>query len=207
MPPPRPAPTGSAQGRAEPELRAVLEPIVSAAGLELDALDVRATGRRHTVRLVVDSDHGAGLDAIARVSRTASDELDLREDLVGESYTLEITSPGVDRPLTAPRHWRRAARRLVAVRPHAGDAFVGRVGAAGEESVVLLVGGALREVRYADVAHAAVEVEFAPPPEEDLALLDGGTGAAPQDPSPHERQPHELRQHDLRQHDAAEDPR
>ncbi len=197
MPPPRPAPTGSAQGRAEPELRDVLEPIVSAAGFELDALDVRATGRRHTVRLVVDSDHGVGLDAIARVSRAASDELDRREDLVGESYTLEITSPGVDRPLTAPRHWRRAARRRVAVRPQAGAAFTGRVGAAGEESVVLLVGGALREVRYADVAHAVVEVEFAPPPEEDLALLDGGTTAGEHDP----------RRHDLRQDDAAEDPR
>ncbi len=201
MPPPRPAPTGSAPGRAEPELRDVLEPIVSAAGFELDALDVRATGRRRTVRLVVDSDDGVGLDDIARVSRTASDELDRHEDLVGESYTLEITSPGVDRPLTVPRHWRRASRRLVAVRPHAGDAFAGRVGAVGEESVVLLVGGALREVRYADVAHAVVEVEFAPPPEEDLALLDGGTAA---EHDPHRQDPH---RHDPRQHDAAEDPR
>ncbi len=206
MPPPRPAPTGSAPGRAEPELRDVLEPIVSAAGFELDALDVRATGRRRTVRLVVDSDDGVGLDDIARVSRTASDELDRHEDLVGESYTLEVTSPGVDRPLTVPRHWRRASRRLVAVRPHAGDAFAGRVGAVGEESVVLLVGGALREVRYADVAHAVVEVEFAPPPEEDLALLDGGIAA---EHDPHRQDPHrqDPRPHNPRQHDAAEDPR
>ena len=204
MPPPRPAPTRSAStssaqassaqvqgtqrraprrtraGGSEDELRAVLEPVVAAAGFELDALDVHTAGRRNTVRLVVDADGGVGLDDIARISRAASDELDRDEHLVGGSYTLEVTSPGVDRPLTTARHWRRAQRRLVAVRPVAGTApadepFTGRVGAAGDDAVTLLVGGVLREVRYADVAHAAVEVEFAPPPEKELALL--GLGA------------------------------
>ena len=192
MPPSRPAPAGSARPpHAEPELRGVLEPLVTAAGFELDALDVRSAGRRRSVRLVVDSDTGVGLDDIARISRAASDELDRHEHLVGGSYTLEVTSPGVDRPLTTLRHWRRAHLRLVAVRPHAGDPFVGRVGAAGEEAVTLLVGGVLREVRYADVAHAAVEVEFAPPPEEDLAQL----------------APAEHDQHHDGPHPAAEDPR
>ncbi len=197
MPPPRPAPARSAQARSgevraprpersEAELRGVLEPVVAAAGFELDVLDVRAAGRRHTVRLVVDSDAGVGLDAIARISRAASDELDRHEHLVGGAYTLEVTSPGVDRPLTTPRHWRRAHLRLVAVRPHPGtalgdDPFEGRVGTAGEEAVTLLVGGTLREVRYADVAHAAVEVEFAPPPQRDVALLDPGADDAADD--------------------------
>lgn len=185
MPPPRPTPARPAQtrsaqvrepkaDRATDDLRGLLEPVVTAAGFELDALDVRTAGRRHTVRLVIDSDAGVGLDDIARISRVASDELDADEHLVGGSYTLEVTSPGVDRPLTAPRHWRRARLRLVAVRPHAGDPFEGRVGDAGDTAVTMLVGGALREVRYADVAHAAVEVEFAPPPEKDLAILDPG---------------------------------
>jgi ribosome maturation factor RimP len=194
MPPPRPAPARSAQAksvqarsarpaRSEAELRGVLEPVVVAAGFELDALDVRSAGRRHTVRLVVDSDAGVGLDDIAHVSRAASDVLDRHEHLVGGSYTLEVTSPGVDRPLTAPRHWRRAHLRLVAVRPQPGselgsEPFQGRVGAAGDDAVTLLVDGALRQVRYADVAHAAVEVEFSPPPAKDLALLDPGGSAA-----------------------------
>ncbi|MDT0351010.1 ribosome maturation factor RimP [Pseudonocardia charpentierae] len=169
----------SRPGTSSDELRELLEPFVTDAGFELDALDVRSAGRRHTVRMVVDSDSGAGLDAIARLSRAASDALDSNEHLVGGSYTLEVTSPGVDRPLTLPRHWRRAHLRLVTVRPQPGSplgdaVFAGRVGAAGDTSVTLLVDGRLREVRYADVAHAAVEVEFAPPPTKEIALLDPG---------------------------------
>lgn len=176
MSPPRPAPARSTQvrspqARSDAELRGVLEPVVTAAGLELDGLDVASTGRRHTVRLVVDSDTGVGLDDIARLSRTASEALDGHEHLVGGSYTLEVTSPGVDRPLTVPRHWRRAHLRLVAVRPVEGEPFQGRVGDAGDDAVTLLVDGALREVRYADVAHAAVEVEFTPPPDTEIARL------------------------------------
>jgi len=175
----RPSKARVRPGPSSDELRGLLEPVVTGAGFELDALDVRSAGRRHTVRLVVDSDAGASLDDIARLSRAASDTLDCNEHLLGGSYTLEVTSPGVDRPLTTPRHWRRARLRLVTVRPQPasalGDAvFAGRVGAAREESVTLLVDGKLREVRYADVAHAAVEVEFAPPPAKEVALLDPG---------------------------------
>jgi len=152
-------------------LHGVLEPIVARAGFELDELDVRATGRRHTVKVVVDSDAGVGLDDIAALSRAAAAELDRHEHLIGGSYTLEVTSPGVDRPLTLPRHWRRARLRLVAVRPRQGAAFSGRVGDVGADAVTLLVDGKLRQVRYADIEHAAVEVEFKPAPEAEVALL------------------------------------
>jgi ribosome maturation factor RimP len=159
------------------DLHGVLEPVVRAAGFELDDLEVRAAGRRHTLKLVVDSDEGVGLDDIARVSRIASAELDLHEHLIGGSYTLEVTSPGVDRPLTRPRHWRRARLRRVAVRLHDAPAIEGRVGNAGAESVMLLVGDSLREVRYSDVAHAAVQVEFTPPPEREVRLLQDTDGS------------------------------
>jgi ribosome maturation factor RimP len=172
---PSPRPVQKAAGRApDGQLHGLLEPIVAGAGFELDELDVRVVGRRHTIRLVVDSDAGVGLDDIATVSRAASEELDQNEHLIGGSYTLEVTSPGVDRPLTTPRHWRRARLRLAAVRPRDGDPFTGRVGAAGEDSVQLLVGGALRTVRYTDVAHAAVEVEFSKPPASEIEALQEG---------------------------------
>jgi ribosome maturation factor RimP len=153
------------------QLRGVLEPIVAAAGFELDDVDVRGAGRRHTVKVVIDSERGVGLDDIAQLSHAASAELDRHEHLIGGSYTLEVTSPGVDRPLTCPRHWRRARGRLVQVRRHDGSTLAGRVGRAGEASVVLLVDGALQDLPYAEVAHAAVQVEFRPPPDDELRML------------------------------------
>ena len=170
-----------ASGSAPGQLHGVLEPIVAAAGFDLERLDVRTAGRRHCVTIVVDSDRGVGLDDIARVSRAASDELDRNEHLIGGSYTLEVTSPGVDRPLTGRRHWRRAYLRQVAVRTRDGAAFTGRVGPAGDESVTVLVDGALRELRYAEVEHAGVQVEFRSPPEAELELLRRSGPAAGQE--------------------------
>ncbi|MBE1487907.1 ribosome maturation factor RimP [Plantactinospora soyae] len=100
-------------------LRAVIEPVVNAAGYDLEDLAVSRAGRRYVVRVVVDGDAGVSLDAVADVSRALSKALDQAEetsgDLVAGEYQLEVSSPGVDRPLTLPRHWRRNVGRLVKV--------------------------------------------------------------------------------------------
>lgn len=154
-----------------------LEPVVRAAvrgtGFELEGLEEVQAGRRRLVRVIVDSDAGVGLDDIATVSRTVSHALDEREDLFTGPYTLEVTSPGVDRPLTAPRHWRRNRLRLVRATLAGGGELVGRVGDCDEDGVTLLVSGALRRVRYAELARAVVELEFTPPPPAELAALAG----------------------------------
>ncbi|WP_019808416.1 ribosome maturation factor RimP [Saccharomonospora halophila] len=158
------------------ELAGRLEPVVAeavaAAGFDLDALDVQQAGRRKLVKVVVDGEHGVELDQIAEISRTVSAALDEYEHLIEGAYTLEVTSPGLDRPLTTPRHWRRAKYRLVRVTPVDGSPYVGRVGDAGPESVRILVDGNIRDLRYADVDTAVVEVEFKQPPAGDLKLLD-----------------------------------
>lgn len=162
-------------------LRGVLEPLVVDAGFELDDLEVRAAGRKHTVKVVVDvpEDSAVGesvpLDAIARLSRSAAAELDRHEHLIAGSYTLEVTSPGVDRPLTRPLHWRRAHLRLVKVALVSGDTVEVRVGAAGEDSVTVVDAGAKgpepRALAYADVARAVVQVEFKAPPAAEVEAL------------------------------------
>ncbi|MGW3965235.1 ribosome maturation factor RimP [Amycolatopsis sp. NPDC005003] len=158
------------------ELASRLQPIVAeavtAAGFDLDSFEVQQAGRRQLVKVVVDSDDGVGLDEIAEISRKVSATLDENEHVLASAYTLEVTSPGLDRPLTQPRHWRRARFRLVKISPAEGAPFVGRVGHAGEAAARVLAGGKLRDVRYADVAKAVVEIEFKQPPAEDLKLLE-----------------------------------
>lgn len=158
------------------ELASRLQPIVAeavtAAGFDLDSFEVQQAGRRQLVKVVVDADDGVGLDEVAEVSRKVSAALDENEHVLASAYTLEVTSPGLDRPLTQPRHWRRARFRLVKITPAEGAPFVARVGHAGEDTVRVLDGGKIRDVRYADVAKAVVEIEFKQPPAEDLKLLE-----------------------------------
>ncbi|WP_396451631.1 ribosome maturation factor RimP [Actinomadura sp.] len=129
---------GSARPPRDPavaELTGLLGPAVGAAGFDLEEVDVRPAGRRRLVKVVVDGDGGVALDDIARISETVSRLLD-ESDVMGTSpYVLEVTSPGVDRPLTEPRHWRRAVGRLVVAPLTEGGQVEGRVVAADDEAV------------------------------------------------------------------------
>ncbi|HEX6196740.1 MAG TPA: ribosome maturation factor RimP [Jiangellaceae bacterium] len=147
---------------SDPEslLREVIEPLVTAEGLDLEALEVSLVGRRRQVRVIVDADGGVDLDRCADLSRVISAELDANDDLVGAgSYTLEVSSRGVSSPLTRPRHWRRNIGRLVRVVSGAGE-LTGRIRSADDEAAVLDVEGAERVVDYDDVKKAKIQVEF-----------------------------------------------
>ena len=109
------------------ELLAVLEKPLATSGLDLEGVEISQAGRRSLVRVLVDQDGGVTLDDIADATRVVSDVLD-QTDVLGESpYTLEVTSPGIGRPLTLPRHWRRNVDRLVKVTTTSGDTWTGRV--------------------------------------------------------------------------------
>ncbi len=147
-------------------LRTLLEPPARAAGLDLEEVAVTPAGRRRVLRVVVDSDEGVSLDAVAALSRSISEVLDAGDAMGGVPYTLEVTSPGTDRPLTEPRHFRRNTGRLVALRLAGGDELVARVLIADDEGLDLEVPGVKgrkptrRRVEYTEVARARVEVEF-----------------------------------------------
>ncbi len=146
---------------------------VAGTGFELENLEEVRAGQRRLLRVIIDSDAGVGLDDIATVSRAVSLALDQRDELIVGPYHLEVTSPGVDRPLTQPRHWRRNRLRLVRTALVAGGELVGRIGDCDDEGVTLLASGALRRVRYTELSRAVVEVEFRQPPAGELAALDG----------------------------------
>jgi ribosome maturation factor RimP len=142
--------------RISGELR---EPLLDL-GLDLEAVELTPAGKKRVLRVAVDKDGGVTLDDIADATRAVSQELDER-DLMGEqAYTLEVTSRGVDRPLTEPRHWRRNRDRLVRVQRTDGTQLTGRVGDSDDAGVTLDVSGSSERVAYDDVAKALVQIEF-----------------------------------------------
>lgn len=146
------------------KVRAALEPLLADAGVDLEQVEVTPAGRRRVLRIVVDRDGGIDLDAVADISRTVSAALDDAGTMGDTPYVLEVTSPGVDRPLTRPAHWRRASGRLVRVVMKDGKTITGRVHGADEAGVDLLCGdhGEPRRVEFSQVGRAQVQIEFAP---------------------------------------------
>ena len=149
--------------KQQARVEAAVAPAVERAGFDLEGLTVTKAGRRLLVRVLIDSDGGVSLDDVAAVSKAVSAALDEADGTGGlfadAAYTLEVSSPGIDRPLTEPRHWRRNIGRLVAV--HIGEEPVtGRVVAADERGIELEVDGASRSAAYAELGSGKVQIEL-----------------------------------------------
>lgn len=155
---------------SDSRLAELVRPVVEVTGYDLEGLTVTAAGRRSVVRILVDRDGGVTLDDVAEVSRALGDALDAADEaepgLLEPSYVLEVSSPGVDRPLTEPRHWRRNVGRLVTATVREGAAVTGRVVSADEVGLTLDVDGAERRLDYPQLARGAVQVEFSRQAEE-----------------------------------------
>ncbi|MGY1649901.1 ribosome maturation factor RimP [Geodermatophilus sp. SYSU D01119] len=175
------------QDPAATRLAGWIEPVVADAGYDLEELVVTPAGRRSVVRVVVDRDEGVSLDDVAEVSRAVSAVLDRNDGELGRApYVLEVTSPGVDRPLTEPRHWRRNTGRLVTVAV-GGEQLTGRVTAVDDAGVTLAVEkpgkpGAKkkaptpRHVPWAQLGAGRVQVEFGRPGKDEHGPADDGPG-------------------------------
>jgi ribosome maturation factor RimP len=150
------------------KLAGLIAPVVSAAGMDLESVRMTVAGRRRLLRVVVDSDHGVSLDEAADVSRDVSALLDASNALGDVPYTLEVSSPGVDRPLTEPRHWRRARGRLVRVKVTGEGPVEGRLLAADADGVTLGLPAGERRFPYDDLGAGSVQVEFGRIPDAEL---------------------------------------
>ena len=156
----------------------VLDGEFARAGYEIEAVVIDGSTRPPRITVVADSDAGVALDAITELSRTASDLLDGLDPTSdkGAGYVLEVTSRGVDRPLTSERHYRRAQGRRVELSLADGSQLIGRLGETDRGVVRLSVrqGGraalAVRELSLDDIAKAVVQVEFSPPNPRELEL-------------------------------------
>lgn len=147
-------------------LRELLEPLVSSQGLDLEEIEVDSVGRKRVLRVVVDSDEGADLDAIADVSRALSAKLDETNAMGEGEYTLEVGTPGAERPLTEHRHYVRAVGRLVKFQLTEGGEVVARILEVDDEGLDVEVPGVKgrkatsRRLTFSDIEKARVQVEF-----------------------------------------------
>ena len=136
---------------------------LSELGVDLEVVVVSKAGRRHVVRVVIDRDGGVDLDTVAAASQRVSEILDqpAQAALLPGPFVLEVTSPGVDRPLTEARHWRRARTRLVKATMRDGTHIEGRVtDVPADDHVLIATESGEVEVDPADVQSAVVQVEF-----------------------------------------------
>ncbi|MBF6191232.1 ribosome maturation factor RimP [Nocardia implantans] len=161
--------------------------LVERRGFDLEGVEIATAGKhvdaQARVQVTVDRDT-SDLDALASLSTELSALLDDAGEFGETPYLLEVTTPGIDRPLTAARHWRRARGRKVRVRlregaqpPEGVATFEARVGALTGDAVALVLGGKrdprLVTVPLADIATAVVQVEFSPPGARELELAGG----------------------------------
>jgi ribosome maturation factor RimP len=141
-------------------LEPLVDTTVAALGLDLEALELTPAGRKRVLRVAVDRDGGVGIDHIIDATRALSEVLDTTDVMGEQPYTLEVTSRGVDRPLTLPRHWRRNEGRLVRLRLADDESSVdGRIGTS-DDTGVEIQGRTTTRYAYTDITSALVQTEL-----------------------------------------------
>ncbi|MGI9126514.1 MAG: ribosome maturation factor RimP [Mycobacterium sp.] len=164
----------SSPGLPSPEqVIELLDDEFTRAGYEIEHVEVDSRARPARIRVVADGDTPLDMDAVAELSRSASALLDAVD--TGETaYVLEVSSPGVDRPLTAEKHFHRARGRKVVMTLADDSVLTGRIAGTGEDAVDLVVraggGWATRSIPLTEIRNAVVQVEFSPPSAAELEM-------------------------------------
>jgi len=152
----------STLGLPEQQCREISNQVCLQARVDLEDFTITKAGRREIVRVVVDQDGGIDLDLIADISRLISEKFDSKFESMDVPYVLEVSSPGVDRPLTQMRHWRRAIGHLVKIElKAANDPRIYRVADVEGEAVTLTnSNGEVEMIPVSEISSAVVQVEF-----------------------------------------------
>ena len=142
-------------------LTELLTPAIKSLGFVLEEIKVTPVGKRRIIAVIVDQeDKNPNLDEVTVVSREVSNILDNYSQLGDQPFTLEVTTPGVDRPLVLPRHWQKNLGRLVKVVKIDGQTVSGRISSVSDVSAAIEVSGKNFELLFGDVKRAQIEIEF-----------------------------------------------
>ena len=138
------------------EISAAIRPIIEATGNYLEELSITSAAKVKILTVIIDSDTHLNLDQVTAVTKEISEVIEALPELGDGAFTLEVTSPGLDRPLTKPRHWRKNLDRLVKIIMTSGQEIQGRIGEATETTVLV----DSQKVSYEDIKRAVLEIEF-----------------------------------------------
>ena len=140
------------------DISAAITPALEALGFYLEDVTITSAGRRSMLTVIVDGDTHLSLDQVTSATKAIGEIVESIQSLGETPFTLEVTSPGLDRPLTKVRHWQKNMNRLVKVVLHDGSEIKGRINEVNESSSVV---GEIK-VNYSDIKRATLEVEFKP---------------------------------------------
>jgi len=138
------------------EISAAITPALSDLGFYLEDITITSAGRRSMLTVIVDGDTHLSLDQVTVATKAISEIVEKIQSLGQAPFTLEVTSPGLDRPLTKPRHWRKNIDRLVKIVLLDGKEIKGRVKDATEISATIDE----QVIKFSDIKRATLEIEF-----------------------------------------------
>ena len=140
------------------DISAAITPALEALGFYLEDVTITSAGRRSMLTVIVDGDTHLSLDQVTSATKAIGEIVESIQSLGETPFTLEVTSPGLDRPLTKVRHWQKNINRLVKVVLHDGSEIKGRINEVDEANSLV---GEIK-VNYSDIKRATLEVEFKP---------------------------------------------
>ena len=138
------------------DIAQVISPIIESTGNYLEEVKVANLGKKKLITVIIDSDTHLNLDQVTVVTRSISDAIENLASLGTTPFTLEVTSPGIDRPLTLSRHWRKNIGKLAKIDLGEGKSIESRISSVTEDSVILESG----EVKFAQIKKATLVIEF-----------------------------------------------
>ena len=133
-------------------------PALSALGFYLEDVTITSAGRRSMLTIIVDGDTHLSLDQVTSATKAIGEIVESIQSLGETPFTLEVTSPGLDRPLTKVRHWQKNINRLVKVVLLDGSEIKGRIKDVNEVSARVDE----KNINYSDIKRATLEIEFKP---------------------------------------------
>ena len=138
------------------QVAAVITPAIEGLGFYVEDISITSAGRRSMLTVIVDGDTHLSLDQVTVATKAISEIVENLPTLGNNPFTLEVTSPGLDRPLTKPRHWRKNKDRLIKIVFNDGKEVTGRIKDSTESDVTVDE----QNIKFADIKRATLEIEF-----------------------------------------------